>query len=508
MPPGGWFVASIGSQSEGNKMKKTLPALSVLLLAAVLVSCATGSKLPQWALSPPSPDGTYTYFTGSASAGDPAAAIGDATDRLIAGIMQYIGVNVRVSTSATARASLDSYSADLRQTVETESSNRLTGFQVTQKHLAKEPKTGMTTAYILARYETRELEKEKARIAALFKERADAVARPEAEGDAFAAEGRALDAANKYIEAMAAASGAEVENAAIKLERNANKARAQIAGIEFLIGDGKSLQGSLGKAYSEPLAVRVFREDSQGRKPLPGATLMIGYSRKMPNGQLGTRTASFISDASGFAYLNLPAPDFVGRGKILVQLDLSSSMELMDAVGPGFEPQVAALEDEIRTKYAELPYIVASGASEIPLALFIVDRDENGQISSLDAAQSGLAETLIREGFSVRSLNLDPGLLFGPQDRLIAQARTAAPEGTLRLAYGSAKIDSVSRESGMFLASASASVTIVDLPSGATLYAADKSRQALASDEAGARRSVLRELGGQSFGRDILASLP
>jgi len=489
-------------------MKKILPGLPLVVLVVLFVSCATSPKLPQWALSPPSPDGTYTYFTGSASSGDPATAIGDATDRLIAGIMQYIGVDVRVSTSATARASLDSYSADLRQTVETESNNRLAGFQVTQKHLAKEPKTGITTAYILARYETRELENEKNRIAALFKERADAVAKPEAEGDAFAAEGRALDAANRYIEAMVAASGAEVENAAIKLERNANKARAQIAGIGFVIGDGKSLHGSLGKAFSEPLAVQVSRVDSLGRRPLPGATLMIGYTRKLPNGQLGTKTASFISDASGYAYLDLPAPDFVGRGKILVQLNLSSSMDLLDKVGSGFEPQVAALEDEIRTKYAELPYIAASGASEIPIALYIIDKDENGQFMNLNATQSGLSEALVKEGFSVRSLNLDPELLAGSKDRLLAQARAMVPEGTLRLAYGSAKIDSVRKESGLFLASASATITIVDLRTGDTLYAADKSRQVLASDEASAKRSALRELGALSFGKDILASLP
>lgn len=489
-------------------MKKRLPASPLLVVAAIFVSCATSAKLPQWALSPPPPDGTYTYFTGSASAGDPATAAGDATDRLIAGIMQYIGVDVRVSTSATARASLDSYSADLRQTVETESTNRLTGFQVTQKHLAKEPKTGITTAYILARYETRELEKEKARIAALFQERADSVAKPEAEGDALAVEGRALDAANKYIEAMAAASGSGVENAAIKLERNANKARAQIAGIGFVIGDGKSLQGSVGKAFSEPLAIRVYREDSQGRRPLPGATLMIGYSRKLPSGQLGTKTASFISDAAGATYLNLPAPDFVGRGRILVQLDLSASIELLDKVGQGFEAQIVALEDEIRTKYAELPYIVASGASEIPMALFIVDRDETGQPTNLYATQSGLSEALVKEGFSIRSLSLDPSLLAGPQDRLLSQARAAVPEGTLRLAFGSAKIDSLRKESGMFLASASASVTVVDLRTGTTLYAADKSRQVLSNDEASAKRSALRELGAQSFGKDILASLP
>src|SRR5574344_1793143 len=107
-------------------MKHRPPLVSLSLLLILLASCATSPKVPQWVLSPPSPDGTFTYFSGSATATDDATAIGDATDRLIAGIMQYIGVDVKVSTSATAKASLDSYSAELRQTVQTESSNRMT----------------------------------------------------------------------------------------------------------------------------------------------------------------------------------------------------------------------------------------------------------------------------------------------------------------------------------------------------------------------------------------------
>ncbi len=490
-------------------MKHRPPLVSLSLLLILLASCATSPKVPQWVLSPPSPDGTSTYFSGSATAADDATAIGDATDRLIAGIMQYIGVDVKVSTSATARASLDSYSADLRQTVQTESSNRMAGFKVTQKYIARDKKTGSVTAHILAAYQTAELEKEKARIAALFKERADAVAKPEAEGDALASEGRAAEAVNKYIEAMAAASGAEVENAGIKLERNANKARAQLASISFLIGDGKSLQGSLGKAFGQALPVRVLRESPAGRQGLPGASLQVSYSRKLPNGQLGSKSQSLITDASGYAFLELPPPDFVGRGRVFVQLDLSSSLELLDKVGPGYQAVVASLEDEIRTKYAELPYIVASGASQVPLAVFVVDKDEQGRSLIPSAFQAGFVDALVKEGFSVRTLSLDPALLQGPQEFLIAQVRAQNPGGApLRFAYGSAAISAVRKESTIFIAQAGATITIVDLATGSTLYSSDKARQALGNDEANARKNALRELGAQVFAKDILSSLP
>jgi len=137
--------------------------------------------------------------------------------------MQYMGVSISVASSAEARASLSEYEAQITQTVKTEAKGRLSGFEVVEKFIEQDKKSGLYTVHVLARYETKELNKEKARMESLLKEKADAVAIPEQKGDAAANEGLLIDAIRAYAEAMSAAASSEVENAQIKLARNAKK---------------------------------------------------------------------------------------------------------------------------------------------------------------------------------------------------------------------------------------------------------------------------------------------
>jgi hypothetical protein len=483
-------------------------AAIALIVAALLASCATAPQVPSWVLAPPQPDGSNTWFVGSATGANPVAAADDATSNLIASIMQYLGVSVKVSTSATAKASLDSYSASLRQSVETQSTNRLSGFKVSQKYLSTDKATGRVTVYILASYLTADLNKEKSRIAALFQEKADAVAKPEAEGDALAAAGRTLEAADRYIQAMVAASGSDIENAEIKLERNADKARLQIASLSFLLPGGPELKATLGKAPVQPFELRLVAGSGGRTSPVPGASISLSYPRKLPNGKLGTKTESLVTDQGGTARLSLPAPDFAGKGRISVQLDLSSSLELLDKVPRKYDAILASLEDEIQGKRAEVSYVVASQAASVPLILLVADLDEKGFMGQQGALQSGLMETLAAQGFSVRPSNLDPSLVSAPAEQLIGLARVSQPSGTGRLAYGSGKILSVRREGAFFVASVSGTLKVVDMATGQVLYAGDKAWQAMASDEATARRNALRELGSQVFGKELVSSLP
>ncbi len=477
-------------------------------ILALLASCATSPGLPEWVLSTPPADGATTYFTGSSTQADLGTAVNDASANLIAGIMQYMGVTVNVKTSATAKASLDAYSAEIRQTVETESSNRLAGFQVRQKYVKTDKASGRVTVHILASYATAELEKEKARIAALFQEKLDAVARPEAEGDELAASGRLFEAVVKYIEAMAAASGSDIENAGIKVERNANKARSLVSTFDFMVSDGAELTGRLGERPAKPLAIRLMAGRGGQRAPVPGASLSVAYPRRLPSGQVGSRTEGLLTDASGAAYFQLPAPDFIGRSKISVRLDLSSSLELLSGLEGRFEAACSALEEEILSKSGSLAYIVESAAASLPMGAFILDFDESGALSPFKAMEEGLIEGLTREGFSMRTIPLDASLLGLPDEKILSRARILAPSGTVRLVWGSAKIDALRQDGAFFVAQASASVKVADMATGRILYAAAKSRQALASDEGSARRNALRDLGFQVFGKDIAANLP
>ncbi|HEY9053992.1 MAG TPA: hypothetical protein VIO60_04160 [Rectinemataceae bacterium] len=486
---------------------KAAAALLLMFGALALGSCATTPKLPSWVTKTPPPDRQNTWFVGSGSGADAAAAGAAAANNLIASIMQYLGVTVKVTTSSTVKASLDSYSSDLMESIETQSDNRMAGFKIVERYLKTES-SGLVTAYILASYLTSDLEAEKARIQALMQEKVDAVARPEAEGDGLAGQGRAVEAALKYIEAMAAAGGSDVDNAGVKLERNANKARAQIAQLQIRFIAGSELRGVLGKAPAGPVEIAATA-GSPGSvpRPLAGVALSVSYPRKLPNGKLGTKTENLITDSAGIARLSLPPPDFAGKGKIYARLDLSSALELLDGLPKAFSVQVGALEDEASSKAAELSYVVTSAAASQAMSVFLVDLDDSGRPTSLGYSQAGLLEVLAKEGFQVRSLSLDPSSILAGQDSLAALARSAAP-GVPRLLFGSCRILSVRKEGSLYLASASGTLKALELGTGRILYSADKSAQVLASDEASARRNALRELGASIFAKDLVSSLP
>jgi hypothetical protein len=483
----------------------------MIVLGTILVlflSCATAPKAPDWILTTPQPDGTNTYFVGSAPGRDMGTATAEATNNLIAGIMQYMGVSVKVNTSATAQASLSAYSADIRQTVETQSTNRISGFKVLQKFAQQDKGSGQYTVYILASYATSDLRKEKARIEALFQEKIDAVAKPEAEGDALAGSNRILEAVGKYIEAMVAASGSDIENANLKVERNANKARQQLSLLSLSLGGLTEIKGSMGRVPEKSLDIQVLGARGGQRFFVPGASLLITYPRRLANGRIGTKSESLVSDASGWVRATLPVPDFVGKSRINIQLDLSSTFELFDKVGRSYSAYVSSIEDELRSKAIDLPYTVSSQAAGIPMTFFVVDLDEKGAASSQFALQTGLMDTLSKEGFSLMSLPLDPGFALASKEVILQNARMLKGPGAGRLVIGTGKVDSVRSEGTLFVASASASIQVIDLASGKVLYAADKTWQALAADQSAARRNALRELGSQVFGKDIVSSLP
>lgn len=209
-------------------MGKSHVALSAVALSLILASCVSEpapAKAPEWILSTPAPDATYTYFVASSSdaKGDDALATADAANALISQITRYMGVEVTVSSTGEAKGTLDSYSAEVTNVVKQSGSSRVSGFSIKDRYAVRDG--SMVTVYILAQYVTADLNKEKARIAALFKEKEDAVAKPEAAGDAAVSDGRIFDAVKSYVSAVVAASGSDIDNAAIKMERNVNKTR-------------------------------------------------------------------------------------------------------------------------------------------------------------------------------------------------------------------------------------------------------------------------------------------
>ncbi len=489
------------------------PAIAIIVASSVLaltVACATSSGTPSWVLQTPPPDSANTYFTGTAIGPDMATASGDATANLIAGIMQYMGVSVKVNTEATAKATVDSYTAEIRQSVETQTTNRLTGFQIKQKYVQKDPKTGRTTVHILASYITADLNREKQRIVEIFAAPNREFAKIEAEADGFAADGRGVEAVRRYIDAMYFAMSPNVDNAEIKLKGVANKARSVLAGMRFVLPGGPEFRANLGSTPSAPFTLRlVSGSKGFGESGIAGAALNVSYPKKQVNGRMGTKTMTGTTDATGAISVSLPAPDFVGKGKITAQLDLSSAIEVLDGISGVYESVKAAVEDDIRSKSVDVSYVVVSNARSIPTGIFAVDTDEKGRLIGSDAMQSGIVEILGKEGFSLRVVPIDPAYAATmSDDRILAAARQVSQGGFERFAYGVAKVESVRKDGSFYIVSVSGRFKVVELATGKILYASDKSSQTVGADEQSARRAALRELGTKAFGPDLATSLP
>lgn len=482
-------------------------ATSIVLLAA----CATaqgGTKVPGWVLSVPAPDAANTWFVGSASdaTGDVALASEDATANLVASIMNYMGARVTVDSSAEARGTLESYEAAVVQTVKSESTGRLAGFAVKERYVSREG--GRVTVYILASYQTKELEKEKARIAAVFKEIDDAVAKPEAAGKAYLSEGRYVDAVRSFIEAAVAATGKDIVNGDIKVERNVNQARAAIAKLRLeRVSSPESV--SAGMAFPAPFVIRVLAGEGAAAPGVIGAAVFVSYPRRQASGRAITKTERLLSDKNGFVSFLPPPPDLVGKSKISFRLDLDANLDLVDGLPTRFDALKDALAEDLRGRSIEFDYNAVSMARTVPTGLAIVEIGDDGKPLPTNTAQNGVLTALSTERFRVGNAPVALELLLVYDDAaIIAAARKAYGTSIQRLIYGVVRIESARKDGTSWLANARGELRCVDLVSGIVLYAADKTSIAVGADEAAARRSAFSALGKDVFGKDLVSSLP
>lgn len=480
------------------------------VVAVALLSCASAppeaaaapaKAAPEWTLETPSPDAKYTYFVGYADGESDASATDAATASLIAEILRYIGVTISADSTATARSTLDSFQADLVQTVKQSSTSRVAGFQITEKYVTE--RKGGVAIYILGRYSTVDLNAEKRRIAGIFQEKIDAVAIPEGEGDDLLSEGDAVGAARKYIQAAAAASSSDVENAPIKFERNINKAKNALSRVTLeKLGD--RLETTAGALFSTPFKASV---KADGR-PIAAVPVLVGYQAKLANGRLTTKTASLVSGRDGLVVFDHPAPDFVGKATLTMRLDLSSDTEALAGMGDKYAPMVAGLDDEIAAKRVSFSYSVVSAARAVPTAVLIVDADSSGAVS-VSVASSAILEVLSKNGFNVIAAPLGAEVIAGADDAaILATAKKTLDGKTQRLAYGTTRVVSVRDDSGKKVATVSAEIKVVELSTGRLLYSVLKQAPAVGNTEQEAADAARRTLGRKVIGEDLAANLP
>ncbi|TVQ38749.1 MAG: hypothetical protein EA384_08445 [Spirochaetaceae bacterium] len=447
----------------------------------------------------PPADARHEYFVGRGTdpAGDVAAAEEYAVNSLIEEIVRYIGVSVTTDTTAEARASLERFETSVTQEIRQRGSARISGFRVQDRFI--ERRAGAATVHVLVAYERAALEAEKARIEELFRERQEAVSRPERLARDAEAAGEVFAAISGYIEAAAAAVRSDIDNAGIRFQNNLNAARRLVAAlqIEPLSGD---LTAMVGESFDEPFRVRVV-ETPSGR-PVGGVPLSVSYREMMPGGRLGVRTARIISDADGLAEFRHPPTTFVGTETLTVSLDMSGMLQELDGVSRAQRPMVDGLRDALLSRRVVMRYHVASHARAVPTGVIVLDSDLVGNPIPDNTTAGGIVTALSRAEFSVRLLPFDSSRLAQVnREQLLAQWRSLFGATVERVIYGVVSIDEFDESDGVMVR-VSGTVQAVDLQTGEVLHAISSFQRSRSAAAAGAINAAFRNLGikmGEEF---------
>ncbi|MFP4534798.1 MAG: hypothetical protein ACLFNP_03690 [Spirochaetaceae bacterium] len=493
-------------------MKNLRSTVIVTVSAALLLgACATerGSSpaqteepAPDWVMRAPEPTDQYEYFVGSSSdeSGDTAAAEDQAIADLIAEITRYLGVRVTSETSAEARASLNSFESEVTQTVRQQSEARVAGFRVQDRYV--EEQAGRVTVHILARYERSALEAEKRRLEALFQERIDAIAVPEEEAENLESRGAYVRAAQKYIEAAAAAASSDIENAQIRFERNISAARNILSELTIEKLDD-NLSALVGSPFDERFRARV----TVGGRPLEDVEMLVGYKVLRSNGRTGVSTSRVRTNDEGVAAFQHPVPEFVGTESLTMGLDLDAYLTPLQDAPRSYQSDIDGLLDVLASKRVVFRYSVESGAGSVPTAVVVLATDIAGNPIRDGATESGILQRLSSEGFDIRVLSFPREELNGMSDAdLLEEFRRVADPSVRRVVYGVVGIDEFEERDGVIVR-VSGQVRTVRLSDGEVLAVAEGFQRSRGLSSQSAISAAFRGLGNK-FAEQLMRELP
>jgi hypothetical protein len=499
--------------------RKALGKVSFLATTVFLafLGCATTARPgaaeppsknpPAWVLTPPAADARYEYFVGSSSdtGGDAVKAEEQAVYSLIAEITRYIGVTITTETTSQAKAALDSFQAQVIQQVRQTGSARVAGLRVADKFVHRDP--SRVTVYVLAQYDRAELQKERDRIAAVFQEQIDAVAAPEARGKQLDGSGDLFGAIKSYIEAAAAASGSNIDNAAIKFERNINNAKAVINKVGLIPLSG-ALTGEVGSPLPGTFRLKVVAGQRENDPPVRGANIQVSYKEVRSGGRVGVRAVNLQSGEDGVVEFEHPVPTFVGSEKVTMMLDLSSFLIPLDRAPRAFSSYVSGLQDLVNAKRINFEYTVVSRAKNVPTGIVVLDTDASSNPTGSSGTASGILEALSADGFRVRALSFNAATLRGMSDTDVVKNVAASFGGQVeRVIFGVIAVDEFEETRGSFQVRVAGTVKAADLRTGQILYSKRMFKRGIGGSSDGAVSAAFRNL-GMDFGRDLSRNLP
>lgn len=482
-------------------MKKLCRRATPLFAAAVLAvaaGCATqtaGEQVPGWVVEPPEDTAETVYFSASAAVAEDGtpAATQRATNAIISEIVRYLGVRIESSTTAEARASLDSFETRITQQVTEQSEARVEGFRIVDRYVHEQD--GRQTLYLLAAYDRSALEQERQRLQSLFRERVAEVETPASEAERLEARGQLYAAALRYLTAAAAAASSDIDNADVKLRDYLRAATRLLSELQLTAETApETLQ--LNEPVTQPFRAVVHAGSSE--QPVAGADVEVSYRIIRRNGRVGIETRSVKSNSRGEVVFTPPAPQSVGEQTLTMSLDLSAALQPLTGLRNAAGQQLDSLQRIAARKRVSFRYDVVSQARSIPTAVIVLERDAAGNSVGTARATAGIVSVLSNAGFTVQRAAVEASAI--EEGDPVSALRDALGDSVQRAIYGTVAIDSFTEDDGI-LVRVTGQVHLVSLESGELLYSANGLQysrgQSAQSTLSAAFRSIGEQLGNK-----------
>jgi hypothetical protein len=384
------------------------------------------------------------------------------------------------------------------------SSGRVAGLEIAERWVQERGEAA--TVYLLVRYNTNDLEKEKRRLEEVFQEKVAAVAGPEEEAKSLEGRGQYYQAVLRYIDAAAASFKSDLENADIKFERNLNQAKEALRRIG-LVKLNDNQQGFVGQELPEPLRLKVVAGSSAGDPGISGAAVQVVYKELRASGRESVRTRQVKSDADGVAAFVHPVLESVGKGQVTMSLDLSDALEVLQDVPDRLYPQVESLEQLALDKRVTFEFESVSRAARVPTGVAVFDLDASGNPIALTETSAGLLDKLGKARFAVVPLQVAVGGIAGRPDAQIVDFLNRNFAGQVQRAiFGTAQISDHSQEGDYVIIQVTGTVKVAELATGRILLTVNKSKRAQGTNTASALAAAFKRL-GEDIGDEVVNKL-
>ena len=448
-------------------------------------SCASAppktknGTVPEWVLNVPQSTAFFEYFTASGAGENPAQAEKEAETNLLLDIMRRLGVFVKTNSSALSFGSINNLDKFIEKEITENASAQIKNLKIKSRHIEKSG--GITTVYLLAEYDKKELEKEQARLLKAAKERTDKVNIPHKNGDRLFAEKRYFKAFELYVQAACAALEFGVPDAELKFKENIEAANYSLKNVMLnAVSEAHLVQ----KADSPPVFAKIQTE--------PELPLTVTYSVQSAKGKRSSKkvfTEKITADKNGFAEFAVPAQTGSGNGFIIFEADVSGLRERLSALGNTAAHEVsdpahlvhrsrvsftyAAETEGFQTAGTKAPETKGSGHKPETVGVFLEEYAGTAFGMHKQEAAAFFAETL-------KTLNFEAEIL---------KTKNAAARFVL-----SAKIktENMEKNDSGFFVKLIAEIRVYDSAKGITVYSKKLSKRGAGFSPEKAEQSALR----------------